>query len=205
MGISQHEISHRLKISRRCIRQTFRKFDKLHTVSTKLGPGCPSKVTDHEKRLIKLQQFRDDTGSLADLVRYVNINLNLSIGRSTISRILQDYNMVSYIVPKKPRITPTQRRNRLSCCYDYLNWSINDWSNVSFSDESNFEVLNRKSRISILRFRNDRTRFERLQKRVHKGDGIVYVSHLSIKHIHYTNRCILKIKNVFSSMQYRRI
>ena len=76
-----------------------------HTVATKPSAGRPPKVTDRAKRLIKLQQRRDDTASLADLVRYVNTNLNLSIGRSTINRILQDYNMVSYITPRKARIT----------------------------------------------------------------------------------------------------
>ena len=47
-----------------------------------------------------------------------------------------------------------------------------------FSDESNLEVLNRKNRIYIRRFRNDRTRFERSQKRVHKrgGIGVCHVS-----------------------------
>ena len=140
-----HEISRRLKISHRCIRQTFRKFDKFHTVATKPGARRPPKLTDLGKRLIKLQQLLDDTASLADLVRYVNTNLNLSIGRSTISRILQDYDMVSYIASRKLRITPTQRRNHFMRCYDHLNWSINDWSNVIFSDESNFEVLNRKN------------------------------------------------------------
>ena len=171
MGISQYEISHRLKISCRCIRQIFRKFAKFHTVITKPGAGrrgvnrggrndpllfkilfvlvkkseenvflgvfwcwictdeditppCftslgywevtplagrPPKVTGREKRLIKLQQLRDDTASLADLVRYVNTNFNLSIGRSMISRILQGYNIVSYIAPRKPRTTPIQR------------------------------------------------------------------------------------------------
>ena len=107
-----------MKISRRCIRQTFTQF---HTLATKPGAGRSPKVTDREKRLIKLQQFRDDTGSLADLVQYVNTNLNLSVGRSLISRILQSYNMVSYIAPRKPRITPTQRRNHFTCCYDHLN------------------------------------------------------------------------------------
>ena len=157
MGISQREMSRRLNISLRCIRQTFHKFDKFHSVTTKPDAGRSPKVTDREKRLIKLQQLRDDIASLADLVRYVNTDLNLSTGRSTISRILQDYNMVSYIAPRKPQITPTPRRNRLTWYDDRLNWSINDWFNVIFSDESNFEVLNR---ISIRRFRNDRTRFE---------------------------------------------
>ena len=55
MEISQHEISRRLKITHRCIRQTFSKFDKFRTVATKSGAGRPPKVTDHEKRLIQLQ------------------------------------------------------------------------------------------------------------------------------------------------------
>ena len=147
-----------MKISHRCIRLTFGKF---YTVATKPGAGRPPRVTDRDKRLIKFQQLRDDTVSLTDPVRCVNTNLNLSIGRSAISRILQDYNMVSYMAPRKPRITPTQRRNRLTWCYNHQNWSINDWSNVIFFDESNFEVLNRKNRICIRRFRNDRARFER--------------------------------------------
>ena len=53
IGISQHEISRQLKISRRCIRQTIPKFDRFHNVATKPGAGHPQKVTDCEKRLIK--------------------------------------------------------------------------------------------------------------------------------------------------------
>ena len=68
IGISQHEISRQLKISRPCIRQTIRKFDRFHNVATKPGAGRSQKVTDREKRLIKLQQLRDDTCSLSDLV-----------------------------------------------------------------------------------------------------------------------------------------
>ena len=126
---------------------------------------------------MKLQQLRDDTCSLFDLVRYAHTELNLSISRPTISRILQHYNMISYILPRKPRITPSQKRNHLQWCYEHLDWSVKDWSNIIFSDESNYEVLNRKNRIYIRRFRNDRTRFERLQKRVHKGGVIVHASH----------------------------
>ena len=57
IGISQHEISRQLKISRECIFQTIRKFDCFHNVATKSSAGRPQKVTDREKRLIKLQQL----------------------------------------------------------------------------------------------------------------------------------------------------
>ena len=73
IGISQHEISRQLKISRRCIRQTIRKFDRFHNVTTKPGAGRPQKVTDRDK---KPRQIGDERRSLPGLVRYAHTDLN---------------------------------------------------------------------------------------------------------------------------------
>ena len=127
--------------------------------------------------MIKLQQVQDDTLSLTDLVRFARTDLNLTITRQTVSRILRDFDMVSYVATRKPRITPAQRRTRVACCYEHLSWSVNDWSNVVFMDESNYEILNQKNRIYIRRFRHDPTRFERSQQCAHRGGGIINVSH----------------------------
>ena len=81
------QTSRQLNISCKCIRQTIYKFDKFHTVATKPGAGRTPKVTERQKRLIKLQQVRDDTLSLTDLVRFARTDLNLTINRQTISRI----------------------------------------------------------------------------------------------------------------------
>ena len=45
-GMSQDQISSQLNISCKCIRQTIYKFDKFHTVATKLGTGRMPKVTE---------------------------------------------------------------------------------------------------------------------------------------------------------------
>ena len=127
--------------------------------------------------MIKLQEVRDDTLSLTDLVRFARTDLLLTITRQTVSRILRDLDMVSYITPRKPRITPAQQSIRVVWCYEHLSWSVNDWLNVVFTDKSNYEILNRKNRIYIRRFRHDPTRFERSQQRVHRGGGIINVSH----------------------------
>ena len=73
-------------------------------------------MTERQKRLIKFQQIRDDTLSLTDHVRFARTDLNLMITRQTVSRILRDFDMVSYIASRKPRITPAQRRTRVACC-----------------------------------------------------------------------------------------
>ena len=93
--------------------------------------------------MFKLQQVQDDILSLTDLVRFARTDLNLTISRQTVSRILRNFDMMSYIAPKKPRITSGQRRTRVDDSYEHLNWSINDLS----KNESNYEILNRKNRI----------------------------------------------------------
>ena len=114
---------------------------------------------------------------MTDLVRLARTDLNLTIIRQTVSPVLRNFDMVSYIAARKPRITPAQRRTRVAWCYEHLSWSVNDWSNVVFMDESYYEILNRKNQIYIRRFRHDPTRFERSQRRVHRGGGIINVSH----------------------------
>ena len=143
----------------------------------KPGAGRTPKVTESQKRLIKFQEVRDDTLSLTDLVRSARTDLSSTITRQTVSRMLRDFDMVSYIASRKPQITPAQRCTRIAWCYEHLSWSVNDWSNVVFMDESNYEILNRKNRIYIRHFRHDPTRFERSQQRVHRGGGIINVSH----------------------------
>ena len=85
--MSQHQISSQLNISCKCIRQTIYKFDKFHTIDTKPGAGRTPKVTECQKRFIKLQQIRNDTLSLTET------DLNLTITRQTVSRILRDFDI----------------------------------------------------------------------------------------------------------------
>ena len=103
------------------------------------------------------------------------MNMNLSIRTSVISRILRQYNMVSYIAPRKPRITPNQRRARVDRCNEHLSCSVQGRSKVIVSDESNYQVLNRSNRIYFRQFRTDRIHFERSRKRTHReGDPNVW-------------------------------
>ena len=107
-GMSRYKISGQLMISRRCILQMIRKFDKYGTKATRRGSGHPKKTTNRQTHFIKLEQIRDETNSLANLTLHTNMNMSLSISISTISRILRQYNMASYIALRKSRITPKQ-------------------------------------------------------------------------------------------------
>ncbi|CAF3082356.1 unnamed protein product [Rotaria sp. Silwood2] len=161
VDLSKTVIAQRCNVSRNYVVQTIRKNDEEHTVLRRLGAGRPSKLTDRQKRAIKLEQLRDDTLSLNALVRYTQTNLGITIGRSTASRILNEFDMISYVAPKKPKMKPIQRKRRIIWCYEHRGWSNNDWSQVLFSGESRFELVNRNNRIYIRRYTHDKHRLGR--------------------------------------------
>ena len=108
-------------------------------MATRPGTGRPKKTTIPQTRPIKLERICNETNSLGDLARYAKTNMDLSISTSTISCILRQYSMVSYMALRKPRITPKQRRARVDWCNEHLSWSVQDWSKAIFSDGRNFE------------------------------------------------------------------
>ena len=116
-----HQLACQLNISCKSIRQISRKLDKFHTVATKSGASRTPKVTQCQKRLIKLQQVRNDILILTDLVHFARTDLYLTISRQTVNCILHHFDTVLSIAPKNLRITPAQRHTRVDWCYEY--WS----------------------------------------------------------------------------------
>jgi hypothetical protein len=50
----------------------------------------------------------------------------------------------------------TDRIKRRKWCKERLNWSVEEWRRVIFSDESNFQVFNRKSKVMVKRLGSDK-------------------------------------------------
>ena len=65
----------------KCIRQAMHKFDTFRIVATKSGADRTPKVTERQKRFIKLQQVWDDALPLTDLARFAHTDLKLTISR----------------------------------------------------------------------------------------------------------------------------
>ena len=48
------------------------------------------------------------------------------------------------------------RLRKRNWCKQRLHWTVEDWSGVIFSDEANYEVLNRKSAIYVKRLKSEK-------------------------------------------------
>ena len=56
----------------------------------------------------------------------------------------------------KPMLTARHWLIRLRWCKDRIRWSLEKWKQVIFSCESNFEVMNRKSKVLVKRFKSEK-------------------------------------------------
>lgn len=65
------------------------------------------------------------------------------------------------------------RLNRMKFCRRHLKWTIDDWKKVIFSDESNFEVLKRKSKVLCRRKQNEKFLPRHIVPRLQGGGGSI--------------------------------
>ena len=86
-------------------------------------------------------------------------------------RFLKLKGLESHFAVRKPLLTVKDRLKRYKWCKQRLNWTVNDLSRVIFSDESNLEVLNRKSKGIVKRFKNEKFHPKFCIPRLQNGGG----------------------------------
>jgi hypothetical protein len=77
-----------------------------------------------KKRKITAQQIKDD--------------VDLAVSPQTIRNILRRAGYQSYKTASKPFISEVNRKKRIAWAKKHVKWSLDDWKDVLFSDESPF-------------------------------------------------------------------
>ena len=105
--------------------------------------GRPTKQTEDIKTIIIDKVRRDRYGrekSCADLVGDFS-DLGISISATTIWRILKKAGFNKTKPTRKPGLTKKMMAQRLEWCLKHQDWTLEDWKNVIWSDETSV-VLN---------------------------------------------------------------
>ena len=89
----------------------------------------------------------------------------------TIRKVLKKQKINSYVALRKPLLTVKDRLKRRKWCKERMYWSVEDWARVIFSDESNFEVFNRKGRVFVKRYHSEKFDNKFVVPRLQGGGG----------------------------------
>ena len=135
-------------------------------------PGRPRKTSPKDDLKLFNISRRLPNASLTQLSqKWIDSNGSPRASRSTISRRLLNFGLDSYQATEKPLLTAKDQEIRLNWCLERKYWSYEKWSRVIFSDESNFELINRKMVPFVRRFKHEKYKPKFIEAKTQGGGG----------------------------------
>lgn len=152
-GESQREICSKLGIGKTAVHNLVKKWKTEQTLDRKSGQGRKRKTSSTTDRYILTRVKRDRFVTAKAIKEQGDLG---GICENTIrARIKETGEFDSYWAVKKPYISARNRRLRVQWCRAHLNWTVEDWRRVLWSDESPF-VLSFNGRVRVWRLANER-------------------------------------------------
>ncbi|KAL5610520.1 hypothetical protein FOBRF1_006637 [Fusarium oxysporum] len=120
--------------------------------------GRPLKRTPEVGALIISKVSTDRFGrekTAADIAGELRAE-GISISRSTVLRFLKISGYKKTKPTRKPGLTAAMRKERLAWCIAHKDWTLEDWKNVIWSDETSVVLLHRRGSYRVWRLPKER-------------------------------------------------
>ena len=139
-GMTQRQVAKSLKVGLRSIARWWKSHKSGQSLHDKPRSGRPEKIHHVAKQVISLSIGKRGQ-STRKLARRLT-SKGYSVSRETVRRHLKnEINLKAYRRPRKPRLTEKMKKARIEFAKSKLNWTLNDWKNVLWSDESSFQLF----------------------------------------------------------------
>ncbi|KFM70818.1 Transposable element Tcb2 transposase, partial [Stegodyphus mimosarum] len=159
-GRSQTEVSRILNVNQSVISRLWQRFQRTgDSVTRRPVSGRPRVTTPRQDRYLVISARRQRGSTAIALGSALTVATGIRISRQTVYRRLNHAGL--YV--RRPTVcislTSAQKRARLNWSLKHQHWSVGEWANVMFSDESRFSLMSTDARrVTIWRERG--TRFE---------------------------------------------
>jgi transposase len=145
-GLSWNKISQMTGKDRKTIRRICKRVKESGSFKDKSRSGRPSKLSERDRRMV-VGVLRKSPNKTAEAVRKeVLSSHNIKVCRKTIARVLKESGYVSRVKKKKPFLTSSHKKARLKWAKSHATWTVDEWRNVIWSDETAFMLVNDKGR-----------------------------------------------------------
>lgn len=202
-GLSFREIGNKVKCDPMTAQRLWKKLKD--TGSTDDLPRAPRRraTTAREDRIIKLKTDRDSFANAVSITRDLKAEYGRKIASAqTVRRRLKELGLNGRVARRKPLITPVQAAKRLQWAQTYINYTVEDWKNVEFSDESPFTLFPTCGRQYVWRRPGEEYLNKYLIPTVKHGGGMIQVWGAFT---YYGVGPILRIEGKLTGEKYRQI
>lgn len=148
-GQTQRVVASKVSISYSCAKNVAKRIKGGRLLTNAPGQGRQHASTERDDRQLLQLCKRDGTKSSRPLSSEWVLSNGKTITACTVRRQLLQTGYKSYIAKRKPCRSAVQEWKRLKFANNYIHWLPEDWQSIIWSDEANFELLNRKNRTFV--------------------------------------------------------
>jgi transposase len=155
-----HSIAKQTGLPPSTVQSIISKFKKTGSTENLARSGCPPKLNTEALIMLKdnvLQDRESHTMSLVDITATLSNTLSTNISQKTVRRALKKQGINCHPAVVKPFISNKNAIKRVEWCTERLDWTVEDWRKVCWSDESSIEVRGTGARrVMVRRQKNER-------------------------------------------------
>ncbi|CAH1979621.1 unnamed protein product [Acanthoscelides obtectus] len=140
-GKSQVDIAKTVKCSRRCVQYTIQRFSQTSSHKDRPRSGRKRITTDRQDRILTRESLKNRKKTSLVLAAELSEQINRPISTRTVRRRLQEVGLNGRKARKKPWLSDKNKKARYKWALKYKSFTEEDWSNIVWSDESNFEIF----------------------------------------------------------------
>ena len=135
-GLSNRAVAAQLGCDQKTVRNWWQRFLDEGNVKCKDRSGAPKKTDARQDReLVRQARLHPFTP-----VRTLRNEMGLVVSLSTVKRRLTHAGLHGCIAAKKDKLTEAQKLSRYNFAREHLNWTVEQWRQVAFTDEKTFVV-----------------------------------------------------------------
>jgi len=157
------------------VRTIIQRYGDSDDMLSKKRSGRPPLLDDEDRKTLKKIVKKNNKASADIIQKKFSATTGQDICTKMIRKNLHQIGYNSYRAAKKPLLNENQRQKRLEWCLKRQNWTVQQWRNVIWSDESKFTLFRNDGPSRVWREPGTRFNIENLNPSVKHGGGGVMV------------------------------
>ncbi len=150
-----------------------KRFKETKSFENRRGRGRKPILTKKDVEYVKINSLRDRRKTLNLLTAEFNLTKPFKVSISTIRRSLKSQGLIGRVAAAKPLLRKANIKKRLVWARQHKDWSLNDWYQVLFTDETKSECFGNNRRLYVRRRSGERFLKECLKPTIKHGGGSV--------------------------------
>lgn len=146
-GSSLSEISAEVGRPKSTISKVIKRYCERGEVKIAKKSGRPKKLNEYSKRILLRELHKNRRSPLSEIAE----NLPVPVTIRTLRKHVHDFGMNCCVATKKPFLSPKHIRDRYAFAKRHLHWTVEDWGQVMWTDESSFEIGKHSRQIRVWR------------------------------------------------------